>query len=830
MQPGSVTDSGFIPRKEFIREQRATNIFGLLAISGSSCIRLYSFPPDVIAALRRLLDHFYLTGGFREDIQQNFWEFTITQKPWNAPKSPRTERILLDILAVIYRFGYTVLSTVDYGRERDDRLAISFARPLPYSSPAMTSAPAPAGSGSNLSHQTGQQTERRMPFAISFVSQTIMRVINPPLNATPAILQAVRGSWPRGVLSEKKTDNAYEFKLKGYKWFQEDTFATDSLRHILKLLESLDNHACSLVTSLAINGRSRVKDLWVFTGPGTTETDPYWPESPISQSGSMLDVRRSHRVSTPEPPDVAMIPSSLHRRAATGPQHPPHCLPSSQTSPHHVRSVTESIVLPPLATNLPPRAVPGNQMRKPAPRAQVPVSVDFDAQDDEEHGRIRTSLASAVPSSCENMTGIGSMARSRFTSNLIYTATPGPILESDHPNEDTAYPSPPPERHHRRPRSRSPSSQHRVSALRPVSTRSKTPPLLRSHSPPRDPRTPSPTPASHDVSMNEGPPLLSPGMFRMRDSAYSANTIDTDTSSGVPFKWPGLGRPDGIENIEEVHEEPCEEPMPRLPVLPGAWAMSPEEERPEVLSRITEASMADERGLHLEHRRSPDKSLHDIDARIASPELVSDQAVRKSEAGLIGMISPPRPPPPPIHPPSRESLYKRKASSSTDPPASPIKSGSRSGSGNGWVLVNVEGKEHMTASTSTPVGSPTSPTQVERGGKRTTSAAAERASMSGAAKAIAVIDAQDTKAKKRQSTGSGLRRLLSISRPGAKGADEMKSDPRLAALRSKELASSEKESSKLTSSRQRRFRNKFTRLGASEPSARPPDRVRVNLD
>jgi hypothetical protein len=216
MQPGSVADSGFIPRKEFIREQRATNIFGLLAISGSSCIRLYSFPPDVIAALRRLLDHFYLTGGFREDTQQNFWEFTITQKPWNAPKSPRTERILLDILAVIYRFGYAILSTVDYGRERDDRLAISFSRPLLPSSPSLPFAPAPAGSGSNLSHQTGQQTERRMPFAISFVSQTIMRVINPPLNATPAILQAVRGSWPRGVLSEKKTDNAYEFKLKGY--------------------------------------------------------------------------------------------------------------------------------------------------------------------------------------------------------------------------------------------------------------------------------------------------------------------------------------------------------------------------------------------------------------------------------------------------------------------------------------------------------------------------------------------------------------------------------------------------------------------------------------
>jgi len=217
MQPGCQTDSGFIPRKEFIREQRATSTFSLLAISGSSCIRLYSFPPDVIGALRRLLDHFYLNAGFREDSLQNLCEFTIAQKPWNAPKSARTERILLDILAIIYRSGYTILSTVDYGRERDDRLAISFSKFLTTASPALPFAPAPAGSGSNISHQTGLNMEKRMPFAISFVSQTIMRVINPPLNATPAILQAVRGSWPRGVLSEKKTDNAYEFKLKGYR-------------------------------------------------------------------------------------------------------------------------------------------------------------------------------------------------------------------------------------------------------------------------------------------------------------------------------------------------------------------------------------------------------------------------------------------------------------------------------------------------------------------------------------------------------------------------------------------------------------------------------------
>jgi hypothetical protein len=46
----------------------------------------------------------------------------------------------------------------------------------------------------------------------------MLRVIAPPLHSTPAILQAVRGSWPRGVVSEKKVgDNCFEFKLKGYK-------------------------------------------------------------------------------------------------------------------------------------------------------------------------------------------------------------------------------------------------------------------------------------------------------------------------------------------------------------------------------------------------------------------------------------------------------------------------------------------------------------------------------------------------------------------------------------------------------------------------------------
>jgi hypothetical protein len=213
-------DSSFVPRKEFIRDQRTVNAFSLLAISGSSLIRLYSFPVVLITSLRRLFDQRGLTMGSREDIPQNLYEFTLEGKPWSSPKSVNSERLLVDILAVIYQHGYSFLSTIDYGREADDRLAVAFSRPMsssPSGSP-MPVSPLPSSSGTNLPSQVGDKAVKKVPFALSFSSATLLRVINPPLHSTPAILQAVRGSWPRGVVAEKKIgDASYEFKLKGYR-------------------------------------------------------------------------------------------------------------------------------------------------------------------------------------------------------------------------------------------------------------------------------------------------------------------------------------------------------------------------------------------------------------------------------------------------------------------------------------------------------------------------------------------------------------------------------------------------------------------------------------
>ncbi|KAI6132707.1 hypothetical protein EV401DRAFT_214988 [Pisolithus croceorrhizus] len=823
MQPAT-SDSGFVPRKEFIRDQRTRSDFALLAISASSFIRLYSFSPDVIDDLRRLFNHFYLNAASREDASQSLFEFQLHGKPWASPKSERTERILLDILIVIYKHGYTILSTINYGRERDDRLAISFSR-LSASLIVPPHSPIPAGSGSNLSHTT-PKSERKMLFAISFVSSTVMRVIYPPLNSTPAILQAVRGSWPRGVVSERKVNEAaFEFKLKGYSWFNEDTFAMDSLQQILSLLSSLDEHACSMITSLSFNSHSRVKDLWVFTGPGSGDSnDQYWPESPVSQSGSMLDVRRSNRASTPDQalnPDPGILPSSLHRRAATVSQYPAHGYPHSQSTPmSHTRAATETNVT--LSSNSPPipfgspRAAPGNGIRKPAPRAQVPVSVDLDAHDEDEHLRYRTSLASVVPSSCENMTGVGTLHRSRLNPNLSPADTSGTTRASDDDDETIHL--------HQESSQSDASLRRRMNAARPQPTRSKTPPPFTPHA--RDPRastsdTVGVLQAQEHVITGENAPLLSPGMFRVRDSAFSANSVGTSGSCEVPIKWSGLSRPEGIGDIEEepdqYHEDSGPQHVSPPPTLPGAWALPSDEGR----SANGEA-FHPEKATVRQRRRSPDRSVHDVDARVTSPEVIHEDAVRKSEAGLVGVISAqplqPVPVPSPVSMPSKESLGRTKRGSS-GPPASPTKTGSRSGSTDRWVLVNLEGKDHM-GHMSSPLASPTIPQATDRSRKPSANVASKQPGSSPAkAAVVGTTDSKGTKDK-----GSGLRRLLSLSLPG-KGAEP--DDAQFTASRPQDLTSG---SPRKGPARSGRFRNKLSRFGTGETPTKPPDRVRVKLD
>lgn len=217
----------FTPRKEFLRQtSHPLNSFALLTFSSSSLVRLYSFPQAVVTTLRRVLQHRQSASAYREDALNGYCEFTLVGRPWSRAKSVRSERLVVNILAVILQHGYTLISPLDYGRESDDRLALAFCKPIstmPRSSGSLSN-----HSSASPSHRVSRQSPGPVssshtslyvvPFAVSFASSTIMRVISPPRDSTPAILQAVRGSWPRGVISEKKVgDSAYEFKLRGYR-------------------------------------------------------------------------------------------------------------------------------------------------------------------------------------------------------------------------------------------------------------------------------------------------------------------------------------------------------------------------------------------------------------------------------------------------------------------------------------------------------------------------------------------------------------------------------------------------------------------------------------
>ncbi|KIK71187.1 hypothetical protein GYMLUDRAFT_148136 [Collybiopsis luxurians FD-317 M1] len=592
---------GFIPRKEFQSISKPNpSSFSLLCLAGSNLVRLYAFPSSVISIFRHFFDQRNAIHSEKIDSNNNFTQFELEGKLWTT-KSLSTERLLVEMLAIIYQSGFSFLSTIDYGRENDDRLAIAFSRPClpsPLSMSSSTSSPRIP-----VLTPIPDQPKPRVPFALSFVSATVLRVICPPLHSTPAILQAVRSAWPRGVQSEKKVgENSFEFKLKGYRWFQEDTFATDSLRYILALLSSLDAQSFTLQASISMTNRSRNKDLWIFTGPPPPDTVDSPPSSILNASNP--DINGQHA-------------PGFHRRIATEPIGSP--LPPT----HHGRAATDNVAQgAPQYLHVNPDgssgSLPSPGLRKAAPRAQVPVSV-YDTDDIPEHGPYRADLPSTVPSDVENMTGVGAGLP---TPDVFYSTSPFGDLAA------VPLPLSPP--------ANTPGSP--IAAALPHPSR-RTPPLQESQtsseSVPEDaaPATPSP----HARELEDG--LLSPGVFKdsgiYRDSQFSSNT---DFSAEIPIKWTG-GKGEDQQTREETRLAEAG------PKFPGGWEATPIEEKEEPVAPPLE--------VHLEQDKQPNEPVHDV--RVASPE-VTDPVIRKSEAGLIE-----NPSGPPLPLPNSEDVHPKEA-------------------------------------------------------------------------------------------------------------------------------------------------------------------------
>lgn len=747
--PNNLSNSTFSPRREFISHQHQVSTFSLLALSGTASVRLYSFPLVVVQGLRAYFHNASLLLSFKEDSANNLCQFTLEGRPWALSKNVKTEKLIVDIIALILRHGFNFLSTIDYGREQDDKIALSFSRPVGYSrsdSPPFANGlrPNSAGQGS-ASGSPPVPRAPRVPFAISFSSSTVLRVINPPLNSTPAILQAVRGAWPRGVVAEKKiADTCFEFKLKGYKWFQEDTFATDSLQHILSLLSALDAHGFTLLASLTLTNRSRIKDLWVFTG---TVQDAGLPDSPPqSPTGSSLEL---HRHQTSETAGGSGI--IRHTRSATAPS------PSTggPSTPNHsqLRGATEGLGTPnesrshhglsPLSQSYSNNSSHSTRslLRKPAPKppafgprpattvAAAPVAPPAPAAPPVPGPSepVRTSLPSEVGSAVD-MTGVGTGRVYRDEVDVIYEAEGEDPYEDGQPDfggSDPFHRAPPggygseEDDYHNHPPSRNIPSPERYT------------PSHGRRTPADKRRSPSPQPTT-GTGRTHHPSQLLGGAFR--DTAYTAGTGWRSTNTGwrsteIPIAWGSSGPHDSGVGIPQSD---IDDVTPRAigpgvgTIFPGGFdpyainknagalpsANVPADVTGSTLHTLSFSTAPPSSGYfaqppggpwpespHTSRHTSPER--HAVGAMVSNPAVMSAPSfARKSETGIVGvipsLIAAPRPRPRRSFDSPRgwEAREQHDYHSQEQPPhlQQQRQMSGRAGSSDGWVLVDISGK------------------------------------------------------------------------------------------------------------------------------------------
>lgn len=125
------------------------------------------------------------------------------------------------------------------------------------------------------------------------------------------------------------------------------------------MLGGLDSHSFTLLTSLSLTSRSRVKDLWIFTGPAGSSDDGTVQGSPAP---SILTAAAEIKRTVPHSPDMV-----AHRRLATEPAQG-----SPLPTPFHMRSASDSPRRQPVS--IPPSPV---RVAHPLPEQMVDSPSDL---------------------------------------------------------------------------------------------------------------------------------------------------------------------------------------------------------------------------------------------------------------------------------------------------------------------------------------------------------------------------------------------------------------------------------------------------------------------
>jgi hypothetical protein len=526
------------------------------------------------------------------------------------------------------------------------------------------------------------------------------------------------------------------------------------------MLGTLDSFGFTLLTSLSLNNRSRSKDLWLFTGLSQ-------PPSLESQSSSPLGSRTELHAASPDK-------ARERRRSYQASAHSP----TTTNRPSHTRAATEGSLaaLSHNPHNLPPISSKSGIVRKPAPRAQLPVSVthsngsNYNVHDGESPSapsapselgiELQSSVGSAV-----DMTGVGTQKYGREPDTSLYQQAPSKSY-SVSPGYTHHYPS----------MSASIMKASQPSASPPgVQTTGRT----ERSSTTREPHTSSTSLRSRHPPVKTTPqpvtPLLSPGAFR--DSAISSNTGQT---VDMPSTWP-TGK-------EHAHTgSGTRSRGPKENVLSSTWVSASVETK----ASPTTGDYPDGSHAH-NHALRPPLNLRpeEQEVKVGVPELVHPRhrLPRSGEATLVaesprvdahrtkGMSQLPSP--------TKLTLDKRDNESHKTP-------------AEGWVLVSygqpsatsvpqvpkptsrpslrrkqsfpptrlqkppLVRSPYTTGARGAPVGSP-----VGNDDKKTASNT-NPSSMSAAAKAIVIIDAMQAKRKTTSGDApqSSFRKFFSLNRP-----------------------------------------------------------------
>lgn len=439
-----------------------------------------------------------------------------------------------------------------------------------------------------------------------------------------------------------------------------------------------------------------MKDLWVFTGPGSDDVIPH--ESKGSSSARDVSIEEINRAHLPGTAGQHGSSTGIgqHRRLLSEPTGlTTYVYPNIKATTEQGNTQKNfSLVHGYRAEYLP--AGP-TLLRKPAPRAQVPVSIVHEADPPGTDG-LRAYLPSMISNGVEDMTGVGA--------NGLFLQASQTVAPSDQ-SERTAATSLFSSR-----RLSTPSPTRPQSPLRPVVSRQKTPPLLTC--------TPiqSSTFPMHDMP-HVGLQDLGNGLLGSEISAESAASHTTDTSSHIPIQWTGdrdtfAQKSEGKSAAQTAGTTTTSRRKVSSagPMIYGSLRPGPIEEQGEDPGDIT--------GLEVDNKTTDNKTppIHEVTSRIASPELTRpDIPLRKSEAALVGLIKDTSPVP---------ALPTTSRVVGTD--------SHNTGKGQGWVLVNVG--DSLTGS---GVGFDESLDSIKR------PEGAEHVTPSPHAKAIAVIDALDNK-------------------------------------------------------------------------------------